>query len=146
MKLLVPSLLWLICTAFTPWEKSFEKAKQRAVSEQKFIILNFSGSDWCGPCIRLHKEILENPVFTDFADRYLILVNADFPRQKKNQLSKSEQFQNEQLADAYNSDGKFPFTVMISPMGKVVKKWDGYPKMTAYDFVEEIKKTIIANQ
>ena len=49
------------------WETDFAKAKQTAAIEHKFILLNFSGSDWCGPCIRMHKEILESDLFATFA-------------------------------------------------------------------------------
>ena len=71
----------------TGWETDFNKAKQSAQSEHKLILLNFSGSDWCGPCIRMHKEIFDNNSFTQYADEHLVLVNADFPRLKKTRAS-----------------------------------------------------------
>jgi thiol-disulfide isomerase/thioredoxin len=76
--LFVPLLL-----SFTIWHNNLDEAKQLAKKEHKYILLNFSGSDWCGPCIRLHKEILETEAFLKFANNSLILVNADFPRLKK---------------------------------------------------------------
>lgn len=120
------------------WENDFEKAKQQAVSEKKYILLNFSGSDWCGPCIRLHKEIFESEAFEELASKKLILVNADFPRLKKNQLSKSQQQQNEKLADMYNAAGSFPFTVLLTAEGKLVKAWEGFPKNGAPEFIENL--------
>jgi peroxiredoxin len=56
------------------------------------------------------------------------LVRADFPRMKKNQLSKEQTAYNEKLAEKYNPKGKFPLTVLINPDGKVITEWDGYPK------------------
>ena len=88
MKTLSFFLLSAFFITATNWGTDFEKAKQTATQEHKIILLNFSGSDWCGPCIRMHKEIFDNGAFKKFADAGLVLVNADFPRLKKNQLSK----------------------------------------------------------
>jgi len=126
----------------THWENDFSKAKQTATEQHKCILLNFSGSDWCGPCIRLHKEIFDNGIFTDFANDKLVLVNADFPRQKKNQLPKNQQQQNEQLADKYNAAGSFPLTLLLDADGKVVKVWGGFYKDGAAKFVDELKEAL----
>jgi len=114
------------------WVADINKAKQAAAAEHKFILLNFSGSDWCGPCIRLHKEIFESDTFAAFAENNLVMVNADFPRQKKNQLSKIQQQQNDKLADKYNAAGNFPYTLLLNADGDIVRSWDGFP---AADFV-----------
>ena len=127
------------------WQTDFERAKSEAKTENKFILLNFSGSDWCGPCIRLHKEIFDSEVFTKYADENLVLVNADFPRLKKNMLSKEQQKQNDALADKYNSDGAFPLTLLIDASGKVIKKWDGFPSETAEEFTNDVKAAADAN-
>jgi thiol-disulfide isomerase/thioredoxin len=118
------------------------EAKTISVKNNRPILLNFSGSDWCGPCVRLHKEIFDNYVFKVFAYDNLVLVNADFPRQKKNQLSKEQQKQNDQLADMYNKEGKFPYTVLLSPDGKILRDWDGNPKDGVASFIEDIKPYI----
>ena len=81
------------------WLTDFEQAKKLATEKNECILLNFSGSDWCGPCIRMKKEIFESTDFKSFADEHLVLVNADFPRGKKRQLSKITEKQNESLAD-----------------------------------------------
>jgi len=70
------------------------------------------------------------------------MVNADFPRQKKNQLSKSQTKQNEALADKYNSKGSFPFTAILDEHGNILRSWDGYPKETADQFLQEVKDLI----
>ncbi|HYJ65191.1 MAG TPA: thioredoxin family protein [Parafilimonas sp.] len=127
------------------WQTDFERAKSQAKTENKFILLNFSGSDWCGPCIRLHKEIFDSEVFTKYADENLVLVNADFPRLKKNMLSKEQQKQNDALADKYNTDGAFPLTLLLDADGKVIKKWDGFPSETAAEFTNDVKAAADAN-
>ena len=140
MRLLI---ILLTCCGFTisiNWETDFVKAKQTAATEHKYILLNFSGSDWCGPCIRMHNEIFETADFVNYANENLVLVNADFPRQKKNQLSKDLQRQNDLLAEKYNSKGTFPLTVLLTADGKILKVWDGFQKQGTTAFISEIKK------
>ncbi len=128
------------------WETDFETAVHKAKSEHKLILVNFSGSDWCAPCIRLHQEILEEPGFKDFANKHLVLVNANFPRLKRNQLSKEQQKKNEKLADQYNPKGIFPFTLLLDPEGKILRSWEGYPEMTPIQFIGQIKAVLDARK
>jgi thioredoxin-related protein len=138
MKLLIIAFFLFTAKPVT-WLGDFSKAQAEAAASHKLIVINFSGSDWCGPCIRLRKEILESDKFNDFAADKLVLVRADFPRQKKNQLGKEQVKLNEALADKYNPDGKFPFTLLVDEHGKVLKEWDGYPNETADQFIDQIK-------
>jgi thioredoxin-related protein len=124
------------------WLTNFEQAKSEASHSKKFIILYFSGSDWCAPCIRLKTEIFESPVFIAYAEDNLVLANADFPRLKKNQLEKTQIRHNEALADKYNPEGKFPLTILLDASGKFIKQWDGFPQKSPEQFVDEIKKTL----
>lgn len=138
-------LLIYFALFFTPgvtWLGDFNAAKTEAAQTHKLILINFSGSDWCGPCIRLRKEILESAQFEAYATQYLVLVRADFPRQKKNQLSKEQVKLNEALADKYNSEGKFPYTLLVDENGKVLKEWDGFPNETPGEFVKQISGII----
>ena len=122
------------------WQTNMEKAIQQAQQENKNILLNFAGSDWCGPCIILHKEIFDSNIFEQYAKDHLVLVKADFPRLKKNQLSKEQQKLNDKLAEKYNKDGIFPLTVLLTPDGKVLKKWEGLPRVSPDEFTSEIKQ------
>lgn len=131
--------------ALPQWRLDLPEARQIAAKEHKLILLNFSGSDWCGPCILLRKEILDAPAFTQLADSALILVNADFPRMKKNQLSKEQQQRNDQVADQYNREGKFPLTLLLDPQGKVLKQWEGNPNTKPEEFCQQIRTIIEAN-
>jgi thioredoxin-related protein len=137
-------LLSTFFLAVPDWGTDFEKAKQIAVQEHKLILLNFSGSDWCGPCIRLRKDIFDSETFKKMADTTLVLVNADFPRQRKNQLPKELQQQNDKLADKYNATGVFPLTVLLTTDGKLIKKWEGYPTIGAENFINQVKASIDA--
>lgn len=142
-ELTMKNLLFIAMIAVSsviPWEQNFETAKKNAKEQHKLILLNFSGSDWCGPCIRMHREIFEDQEFLKMAAQNLIMVNADFPRSKKNQPAILIKKQNEQLADKYNPQGKFPYTVILDLDGNVVKSYDGLPNQSASAFTSELKK------
>ena len=121
------------------WSGDFNETAKLAKTSHKLILVNFSGSDWCGPCIRLRNEILESTEFNTYAEERLLLVRADFPRQKKNKLSEIQVKKNEALADRYNKDGKFPYTLLLNEDGKILKIWDGFPAISAARFVKEIE-------
>src|ERR1700761_6735834 len=128
----------IMFTGGATWLGNFDVAKTEAAKEHKLILINFSGSDWCGPCIRLRKEILESADFESYAADHLVLVRADFPRLKKNQLSKEQVKLNDALADKYNAGGKFPYTLLVDEKGKILKDWDGYPNETPEQFVAQV--------
>jgi thioredoxin-related protein len=140
--LLLP-VFWL---SSSEWHHNLGDAEKIAQKEHKYILLNFSGSDWCGPCMRLRKEIFESDVFKEMADTELVLVNADFPRKKKNQLSDSQQKINDEMADKYNTQGKFPFTLLLNSDGKVLQSWDGLPDETPYAFTLEVRNGMYTNR
>ncbi|HSQ44619.1 MAG TPA: thioredoxin family protein [Ginsengibacter sp.] len=136
----------IVTMSFANWQPNFETAKKIAKEKHELILLNFSGSDWCGPCMRLRKEILDNEAFSKMADTSLVLVNADFPRNKKNQLDAQTRKENDALADKYNPEGKFPFTLLLNEDGKVLKTWDGFPDESAQQFSEEVANICYANR
>ena len=84
------------------------------------------------------KEIFESPAFQNYADQNLVLVNADFPRLKKNQLSKEQTTLNESLADKYDPEGKFPLTILFDERGKILTQWEGCPNESPEKFVQQI--------
>src|SRR5258706_14988303 len=132
----------MVCLFSPGWHYNMQEAKQLAQKDRRHILLNFSGSDWCGPCILLRKEILDDPAFLQMADTSLVLVNADFPRKKKNQPCPEQQRLNDQMADQYNSQGQFPLTLLLNADGKVLRRWEGYPSMKPKDFSEEVQEVI----
>lgn len=133
-------LLIVLGTAGQPaWLTNFDEAKAEAGREHKLILLNFSGSDWCAPCIKLKKEVFESEAFAAQAADRLVLVRADFPRQKKNRLSEELTRHNEALAERYNQGGKFPLTLLLDAEGNVLKSWDGYKFASQDKFLAELK-------
>jgi thioredoxin-related protein len=126
------------------WETDFENAKKKAEKDHKLILLNFSGSDWCIPCIKFRKQVFEQESFQTYAESSLVLVNADFPRLKKNQLPKDLQKKNDKLADKYNPNGIFPLTLLLDEKGKVLRSWEGFPNLTAEQFTGQVKEFVNA--
>jgi len=136
------SILLLFSFVNQSWLTNWEEAQKKATEENKYILLNFSGSDWCAPCIKMKKEVFESEVFLSIAEQELVLVRADFPRSKKNQLSKEQIAHNEKLAEKYNPNGKFPLTLLVDTKGKVVKEWDGYAFASQDKFLAELKEVL----
>lgn len=141
MKLIIVTVLLM---AFTPslWLTDFDVAKSKAATENKYILLNFSGSDWCAPCIKMKKEVFESESFSSIAEKQLVLVRADFPRTKKNQLPKEQSEHNDALAEKYNPEGKFPFTLLLDSKGKVIRTWDGYVFASQDAFIADLEKVL----
>jgi uncharacterized protein YyaL (SSP411 family) len=142
-KIFIPILLFI---APINWEPDFENAKKTAKEKHELILLNFSGSDWCGPCIVLRKEYLESDVFAEMANQNLVLVNADFPRKEKNQGDADRIKRNEALAEKYNKNGNFPLTLLLDSDGKIIKTWIGKPNVTPQEWVKEIKSACDAHK
>ncbi len=123
-----------------------EAAKKAAKEQNKLILLNFSGSDWCGPCIVLRRDYIQSEVFQAMAKGNLVMVNADFPRKKKNQLPPEQVKKNEALAEKYNKEGFFPYTLLLDANGKVLKTWKGKPEVSAEKWTQEIKAICTASK
>ena len=135
--------LWIMTLVGPPvlhWSYDIEQAKTEAKNSHKLILLNFSGSDWCVPCISMEKEIFESSAFEEYAIENLILLKADFPRKKANQLSAAQTKKNESLAERYNRNGNFPFTLLLDAEGNVLRYWEGYYKKGTSSFINEIKR------
>ena len=99
------------------WLTDFNTAQARSQAENKLTLINFTGSDWCPPCMRLRKEVFSQPEFATYAQEKLVLLDVDFPRRK--QLSPEQQAANESLARKFGIDS-FPTIVMLNPDGKVI--------------------------
>ncbi len=116
------------------WETSFETAKHRANDEHKNIVLVFSGSDWCIPCMKLEKNIWESREFINDSKNHFVLLRADFPKKKANKLSKEQQEQNDKLAGKYNSQGLFPLVEVLNKDGKVLGS-TGYKDVSPSQYI-----------
>lgn len=137
LSLLMISLALSLSTYAQNWVYDFNEAKLLAEQENKQILLVFSGSDWCAPCIKLDRQIWQTKVFKNHAKENLVLLKADFPKRKKNQLPKIQQDKNKALAETYNTKGYFPFVVLLDANGKVINQL-GYKNLTPTKYIEAI--------
>ncbi|MGL4631477.1 MAG: thioredoxin family protein [Leadbetterella sp.] len=141
---MLKSILFLVLFVISNgWGTDFDQAKKQAKAQKKPILLNFSGSDWCKTCMNLKQKVLGTQEFLNYATTKLILVNADFPKDKINDHESAQMKKNWELIDTYNPSGSFPFTVLISSEGNVLKSWNGFPRsLTVATFQSEINSLI----
>src|SRR5579859_5505708 len=85
------------------WFTSLQTALEKAQADDKIVLLDFTGSDWCIWCQRLKSEIFDTPEFATFAKANLVMVEVDFPNRKP--ISNDQLAANEALAKKYNIDG-----------------------------------------
>ena len=117
------------------WNSSFVEAQKKAVTENKNILLVFSGSDWCAPCIKLDKTIWKSEEFNKEATENWILYKADFPKKKANLLSLELTAENKKIAERYNKEGNFPLVLLLDPSGKVLGI-TGYKNVTPQEYIQ----------
>ncbi|REC63749.1 thioredoxin family protein [Chryseobacterium pennae] len=140
MKTLFSAILMVVFAVGIHAQNRLENAKTQASQNKELILLNFSGSDWCIPCIKLHRNIIETDEFKKLeTENVVVYINADFPRNKKNQLSSELKKENASLADQYNQKGLFPYTLLLNSEGKILKSWEGLPSENALAFSKEIR-------
>lgn len=119
------------------WLNDYKKAQEEAKANNKLLLLNFTGSDWCGWCIKFDKEILSQPQFKDYARDNLVLVELDFPRRKAQPVDLKKQ--NLQLAQQYEVLG-FPTIVVLNSNGQKLWQFDGYFPGGPEAFIAQLQK------
>jgi len=117
------------------WESNLETALQKAKAENKAVLVNFTGSDWCQWCIKLSDEVFSKSEFADYAEENLILVKLDFPRSIEQ--SNETKMYNNQLAQRYGVQG-FPTILLFNPQGKMVLQ-TGYQPGGPVTYVNHLK-------
>lgn len=100
------------------WHTDESTAIEAAQEVNRPILLVFSGSDWCRPCMQMDQSIFQSEAFQTYADKHLVLLKADFPRRRKNQLDSASQAEAAELAQAFNPEGLFPTLVLMAPNGE----------------------------
>ena len=105
------------------WTENFAEAQTQAAAQTKHLLLDFTGSDWCGWCIKIDKEVFAKPDFQEFGGKSLVLVEVDFPKSKPQ--PPAVKAQNEGLQRKYKVNG-YPTLVLLDPAGKEVKRWEGF--------------------
>lgn len=119
------------------WRTNFEQAKTEALKENKNIILVFSGSDWCAPCMKLDKTVWKSDVFKTESEKNWVIYKADFPKKKANQLPSEVTDQNKKLAEKYNKDGSFPLVVILDKNAKIIGM-TGFKNVSAKEYIQLI--------
>ena len=117
------------------WEDNLETAIQQAKKENKAVLVNFTGSDWCIWCKRLSSEVFQQKEFEKYADESLVLVKLDFPRNIEQ--SAETQNYNRKLAQKYGIQG-FPTILIFNSLGKLVAQ-TGYQPGGPEKYIEHIK-------
>lgn len=115
-----------------------DEAMNQAKSEDRNILMVFSGSDWCKPCIQLKKEVLNTSDFTQFASKNLVILTLDFPYSKKNQLAKEQRQYNDEMAEKYNPEGAFPKIILLNANGEIITELSYTKGLRASQFIEKI--------
>ncbi len=142
--LIICSLFVFIITLLSqssPWFTASSEAKAYALKNNVPILLVFSGSDWCKPCMMLKADILQSDEFKQYYRSEFALLYLDFPMQSKNKLSPELTKQNELLAKKYNQSGFFPNLVMIDTQGNILGSLT-YKQQTPSVFINECKRLI----
>ncbi|WP_103068368.1 thioredoxin family protein [Aquimarina sediminis] len=121
------------------WKYDFEEAKLRAKTTDQNIVLFFTGSDWCPPCIRLEKNIFSDKEFIAFANKQFVWVKADFPKRKKNKLSLDQEKKNKKLAQKYNRKWIFPVILVLDKEGTVLGATGYRRRLDAKGYISLLK-------
>jgi thioredoxin-related protein len=137
--LTLASALLLGCSARADvsWSTDYKKAQEEARNNKKLLLLNFTGSDWCGWCIKLDREIFSKPEFKDYASKNLVLLTIDFPRAKSQPTTIRQQ--NQELAQQYQIEA-FPTIIVLNGDGRKVWEYPGYFPDGADAFIAQLEK------
>lgn len=117
------------------WYTNIEKAAEVAAKEKKAVLVEFTGSDWCGPCMALKANVFDSPEFKELADPSLVLVELDYPRKRK--MDDAQKKYNEEQKNKFSISG-FPTVFLLDDKGNVFWKRVGGGQKEAY--LEALKK------
>ncbi len=120
------------------WFTDAQAAQTKAKAENKLVLLNFTGSDWCGWCKRLERDVFDKPEFAQFAHSKLVLVEVDFPRNKT--LSQAQQQANAALEKTYRIRS-YPTIILLNSKGEQVRRL-GYVFGGSAAFIAKLEKAI----
>ena len=125
-----------VAAAKSGWLTSYDEAQKEALAKKRLLLMDFTGSDWCGWCIMLDKEVFSKPEFKEYANKNLVLLELDFPRTKK--MPPEVTAQNERLLMKYGIQG-FPTVVVFDSSGKPLGAL-GYTAGGPQAFIAELEK------
>jgi thioredoxin-related protein len=121
------------------WQTDYEQALATAKAAKKCVLLDFTGSDWCGPCIQMKKVVFSKAAFLNYANTNLVLVEIDYPRVKT--LPEKITKQNERLMHQYGIDKSgYPTVILLNPDGEILGQLEGYSGERPADIIAWVKK------
>ena len=121
------------------WSTDYEASIAQAAASKKAILLEFTGSDWCPPCMKQNKDVFEQAAFEDYAKDKLVLVKLDFPRRKEQDPAIKER--NQKLSTQYGVE-VFPTIILLSPEGKELARQVGYGGGGVTGFIDWANKNL----
>jgi len=135
--LLAATLFYRVNAAESSWLTDLPKAEAQAKSENKIILMDFTGSDWCGWCIKFKSEVFDTPEFQAYAAKNVVLVELDYPRKKA--LAADLKKANAALKAKYGITG-FPTLIVLDKDGKEIGRQVGYSKGGPSAFIAKLEK------
>lgn len=120
--------------ASTPegWSTDLEKAFEQAKAEKKSVLVEFTGSDWCPPCIAMRKNVFSTKEFVTAASKKYILVELDFPKGDKVVKEKNAPY-----AEKYKIEG-YPTVILFNSEGKEFTRFFASDFPNTEDFLKHI--------
>jgi protein disulfide-isomerase len=136
MALVAATVLCRVNAADSDWLTDLPKAQVEAKSGHKIVLMDFTGSDWCGWCIKFKKDVLDTPEFQAYATKNVVLVELDYPNKKpqSDDLKKA----NAALKDKYKIEG-FPTFIALNEDGKEIGRQVGYADGGPKAFIAELE-------
>jgi thioredoxin-related protein len=126
------------CAAQVEWLTDYSTAMRRARDENKVVLMDFTGSDWCGWCMKLKSEVFDQPEFASFARANLVMLEVDFPRHTS--LPERQQAANDQLSADFHIQG-YPTIVFVNASGGEVAR-SGYRPGGPISYINDIKNRV----
>ena len=133
---LAATLFWQVNAAESTWLTDLPKAQAQAKAENKIVLMDFTGSDWCGWCIKFKKDVLDTPEFQAYAAKNVVLVELDYPSKKEQSADLKKA--NAALKKQYEVSG-FPTLVVLDKNGKEIGRQVGYSKGGPKAFIEKLE-------
>jgi thiol:disulfide interchange protein len=118
------------------WSTDLNKALEKAKAENKSVLVEFTGSDWCPPCIAMRKNVFSKKEFVTAASKKFILVELDFPKGDKDLKEK-----NQPLAEQYKIEG-FPTVVLLGADGKEFTRFFASQFPKTEDFLKHLNEAL----
>jgi protein disulfide-isomerase len=121
------------------WQTNYERALATAKEARKCVLLDFTGSDWCGPCIEMKKVVFSKAAFLNYAQENLALVEVDYPRHRR--LPDKTAKQNARLMHQYGIERSgYPTVVLLNPDGRILGQLEGYKGERPADIIAWVEK------